>query len=1096
MTLRSISIFAFIALLVSSTPIIVPRGAGLFAATPAVAQTPTDLKAEADRLFQQGNAQFEGSQFQAAIDSWHQALRRYRAIDVRKAFPQESRQGEAKSLDKLGIVYHDLDQFQQAIEYLQQAVTIQREIGDRSGEASSLCNLGIAYHNLGIAYYNLYEFQKATEYLKQALTIQHEIGDRSGEASSLNDLADAYLFLHQYRQAVEFYQQALTIARNIGNRRKEVNSLNGLGSAYRFLGQYQKAIEFCQQALILARSISNRRKEAISLNGLGSAYRFLGQDRRAIEFYQQSLAIARSIGDRQGEMAFLANLGFTYAVPGDSQKAIELHQQSLAIAREIGSRHGEGISLGNLGNAYFSLGQYQQAIDFHQQSLVIMREIGHRSGEGTSLRGLGNAYFSLGQYQQAIDFHQQSLTIEREIGHRFGEGASLRGLGNAYDSLGQYQQAIDFHQQSLAIMREIGARSGEATSLGNLGNAYDSLGQYQQAIDFHQQSLVIEREVGNRHGEGASLSSLGNAYLSLGEYQQAIDFHQQSLAIMHEIGNRQGEGASLTNLGNAYFSLGQYQQAIDFHQQSLVIMHEIGNRQGKARSLSNLGLALLHQHDLPASEGILRQSIDIDEAIRSDLDINTTQKVSIFETQKGTYHLLQKVLVLQDKTNQALEVAERGRARALAELLALEHSNTAYSPIATAQIQQIARDQNATLVQYSVIYDDFQFNGRSQPKESEIYIWVIQPTGEVTFRNVDLKPLWQQQESSLAELVAASRNEIGVKGRGGASGEDVGEDTGENAGEDATSRAHQSRKLQQLHQLLIDPIADLLPANPDERVILIPQDVLYLVPFAALQDANHTYLIEKHTLQTAPSIQVLALTRQSRERQSIREDSKIGLPALVMGNPTMPEMTTSWQKPPTKLPSLPGAEREAQQIAQLYNVQPLLGDEATETTVKQQLPGASPIHLATHGLLDGFLVHQARTEGRQAFLDTLDNPGAIALAPSKTDDGLLTVREIAAMELQADLVVLSACNTGRGKLAGEGVVGLSRAFLVAGVPSVVVSLWKVDDDATAYLMAAFYRQLSHNGNKADALRQAMLQTLTEYPDEKHWAAFTLIGEAE
>jgi CHAT domain-containing protein len=178
--------------------------------------------------------------------------------------------------------------------------------------------------------------------------------------------------------------------------------------------------------------------------------------------------------------------------------------------------------------------------------------------------------------------------------------------------------------------------------------------------------------------------------------------------------------------------------------------------------------------------------------------------------------------------------------------------------------------------------------------------------------------------------------------------------------------------------------------------------------------------------------------------------------------------------------------REAIQIAKFLNTEALTGNQATKATVMQKMQRSRIIHLATHGLVQDF----------KGF----GVPGAIALAPSgKADnliDGLLTAGEIYEMKLQADLVVLSACDTGRGDIRGDGVVGLSRTLISAGVPSVMVSLWAVNDNSTAFLMTEFYRNLRQNPDKAVALRQAMLTTMKQYPNPKQWAAFTLIGEAE
>ena len=456
--------------------------------------------------------------------------------------------------------------------------------------------------------------------------------------------------------------------------------------------------------------------------------------------------------------------------------------------------------------------------------------------------------------------------------------------------------------------------------------------------------------------------------------------------------------------------------------------------------------------------------------------------MSIFETQTSPYVNLQQVFIAQKKTNDALEIAERGRARAFVELLASRLAPSASVPTTInppniQQIQQIAKEQNATLVEYSII------------RNQALYIWVIKPTGEITFRSVDLKSLninlpeaseqtrvsaalgtrgLNEQDTALAEMIRGTREALGVSG----------DTANRQAANRPASTPANSRiiypKLQQSYQLLIQPIADILPTDPNAPIIFIPHQSLFLVPFVALQDPTGQYLIEKHTILTAPAIQILQLTRQSR--QKVRQLSLQN--NLVVGNPIMPKIGI----PPRQLAPLPGSEREAITIAQLLNTKPITGSQATKASIIQQMLKARIIHLATHGLLNE--------------VKRRDLPGAIALGPSGNDDGLLTSSEILDLKLNAELVVLSACNTGRGKLTGDGVLGLSRALISAGVSSIIVSLWLVPDAATAELMAEFYRQLQLNPNKAQALRQAMLITMKMHPNPQDWAAFTLIGEAE
>ncbi|MDF5718988.1 MAG: CHAT domain-containing protein [Rhizonema sp. PD37] len=708
-----------------------------------------------------------------------------------------------------------------------------------------------------------------------------------------------------------------------------------------------------------------------------------------------------------------------------------------------------------------------------------------RKAEADRLLQQGNEQFQTSQFEAALKFWSQALIIYREIKNRQGESQSLGNLGNAYYFLGNYVLAIDYQQQSLAIARSIKDRLGESHSLGSLGVAYDSLGNYALAIDYQQQRLAIAREIKDRLGESQSLGNLGNTYYSLGNYALAIDYQQQRLAIAREIKDRLGESHSLGNLGLAYDSLGNYALAIDYQQQHLAIAREIKDLNGEGTGLNNLGLALYKSGKLVEAEKILRTGIERWESLRDLLGKNDSYKISIFEEQASIYRILQQVLIAQNKTSLALEISERGRSRAFVELLTsrLVHKTTSQTLEPTVAkptlslLQQIAKQQNATLVEYSINYYGLKIQGKLEAKESEIYIWVIKPTGEIHYRKSDLKPLWQKENTTLAEFVTTSRNSIGARGTAFRGSINV------TYNPDAPKATN---KLKRLHELLINPIADLLPKNPNDRLIFIPQRSLFLVPFPALQNEQGKYLVEKHTILTAPSIQVLDLTHLQRLGN---RKSKVGSggEAIVVGNPTMPSVPPHPGDQPQQLASLPGAEKEVKAIAPLLNTKAITGSQATKASILQLLPRARIIHLATHGIFD----------------DIRGLGSAIALAPDSSPpkpgeiNGLLTAEEILDLKLQAELVVLSACDTGRGKITGDGVIGLSRSLISAGVPSVMVSLWSIPDAPTAELMSQFYTNLQQRHmDKAQALRQAMLTTMKSHPNPVDWAAFTLIGESE
>lgn len=433
-----------------------------------------------------------------------------------------------------------------------------------------------------------------------------------------------------------------------------------------------------------------------------------------------------------------------------------------------------------------------------------------------------------------------------------------------------------------------------------------------------------------------------------------------------------------------------------------------------------------------------------------------TERITALDQSRDFFNQLMRVLAELGDLEGALVAAEKGRARAIADLLTAglgdlpsERVTIAQAPT-LAEIRGIAQSQSATLVEYAIV-------GSETTEEANLYSWVVKPKGDIELAIVPLAGAGK----SLKTTIERSRTALGERLRGGF----------ELAEPQAPVQAEQ---LRELYQLLIAPIQAWLPEYEEDLIVFIPQDELFLVPFPALLDRDNQPLIRHHTVSMAPSIQVLGLTKQRRS-QLTSQSPVTGDEVLLVGNPTLPEGLN--------LRPLPGAEEEVDEVARLYpNAQPLKGSTATETIVKQRMATARLIHLATHGLLE--------TVGDSEI------PGAIALAPDDQNDGLLTSAEILPLSLQAELVVLSACDTGLGTLTGDGVVGLARSFFQAGGASVIVSLWAVPDAPTARLMAEFYRQLPQGQDKALALRQAMLTMQQSYPNPSDWAAFTLLGAAE
>ena len=970
-------------------------------------------KAEANKLFQQAEQQFRLAECPKALQTYQQVL------EIRRQLGDKAE--IAQALNKLGEVYSCSSKYPEALKVLEEALKIAKELRNSQiqGETTDL---------IGQVYSGQQKYPKALETLQQALILRQEAKDRVGEARTLTNIGSVYLNLNQLKKALEILQQALKIQQSIKDNFHEAETLSLLGVAYIRSGKQEQGLDLLTQGLTLSRKVGHRLAEGSILFVSGFVYFEMGKLDQAMVNLELGLPIIRQTKNKSDESFFLALMLRIYQKQGKYQEVLDIGKELLAVARERNNRPLERQILSIIAAESQAQGQSASALEYFQQALVLAQELKQRDEEGEILFHIAGVNYGLGQYPKALQLLQQALSVVQ--------------------------------RQALEINKKIKNRSGQVVNINNIGNVYLNAQQYQKALDYYQEALVISKEIKNPTGEATNINNIGMVYDELEQYQKALEYYQQALAFNQKLKNRYEEAINLNNIGGIYDSLKQYQKALNFNQQALVIAKEVNNLHLQGLTKNSIGTTYLLSGNPAEAEKHLYEAINIWESLRGGR-LEDENQITLFQNQFKTYQTLQQVLIALNKREAALEIAERGRARAFVNLLVskLSEKEVKLESIKAPnieQIKEIARQKKATIVQYSIVQDEVKTQGKY--RERDLYIWVIKPTGEVVFRQVDLaKFLSQQQNISLKDLVTTTRDSVGVRSI-------------------FQSRVLQpeenpTKRLQQLHQLLIAPISDLLPTDQNQRVIFVPQGGLFLVPFPALQDAQGKYLIEKHTILTSPSIQVLELTQKQRERvQQISAQD-----AIVVGNPTMPKLPPEYGE--GELTPLAGAKKEAEVIAHMLNTKALIGKEATETAVKAKLSRAKIIHLATHGLFD----------------DIQGLRSALAFAPSEKDNGLLTAEEILDQKLNADLVVLSACDTARGRITGDGVIGLSRSLISVGTPSVIVSLWAVPDAPTAELMKEFYTNMFEKKlDKAQALRQAMLKFKDKSP--KNWAAFTLIGE--
>jgi CHAT domain-containing protein/Tfp pilus assembly protein PilF len=924
------------------------------------------------------------------------------------------------------------------------------------------------------------------------------------------------------RKAIEKYEEAIPLWQSLKDSRQEAYTLSAIGHCYETLGDYEKALEFYGRALPLRRAAGDRSGEALALYNIGSGYSGLGEPQRALDFYNQALSIYRSIGDQFMEAAALGNLGALYSGRGRQREALEFFNQALALKRALRDPYGEATLLNNIGLTCFYLGEHQKALEFYNKALPIYRAINYRSGEATTLNNIGTLYGELGEYEKELEFLEQVLQIKRAAGNRIEEAITLNNIGVAYGYLGEHRKSLENYNQALPLSR--GARSTEATTLSNIGKAYSDLGDYRRALDFYEQSLPIKREAGDRRGEAVTLMNIGRARQGLGDCESAIDFYNRALLIRRAVEDRGGEAVTLYNLARAY------------------------------RDLNNLTEARAQ----------IEAAISIVESLRSKVASQGLRASYLASVQKY-YELgvdllmrLRKEHPSEDFAAAALHLCERGRARALLELLTearvdirqgvapalLEREQTLRQSLdaeSVAQTRLLGRghspEQAAAAAKavgtLTTEYEQVQAEIRSS---SPRYAALTQPTPlclkEIQDKALDPDTLlleyslgaeksylWAVTQTSIETFELPGRAEVEAAARRvyeilTARNRSLSNETPEQRRRRVdVADAEYPKAAAALSRLVLGPVASQLKTR---RLLIVADGALQYAPFAALPEPSSqpavasNPLVLKHEIVNLPSASVLAaLRRETAGRAAAAKTLAVFADPVYRDDDSRIGQGTAG-RPGGNVEALSNAE--VQRAASESGVEDFLRlrfsrQEAEEIArfapadkKFEALDFAASRATATRADLDQYrIVHFAT----HALINNR-HPELSGLVLSLVDDqgrpqnGFLRLYEIYNLKLGADLVTLSACQTALGKeFRGEGLVGLTRGFMYAGAPRVAASLWRIDDRATAEMMKRFYQRMLGEGmTAAAALRAAQVSMWDDkrWSAPRYWAAFTLQGE--
>jgi tetratricopeptide (TPR) repeat protein len=1016
-----------------------------------------------------------------------------RALDV--ALVTKNRAGEGAALNGIGNVNYVLGRADSALAYYRATLAIRRDIGDRAGEGAALFNIGLAHSNLRRP-------DSALAYYRQSLAIRREVGDRAAEGQTLLNMGVVHRDVAHPDSALTYYAQALVIVRETGQRASEARVLHNIGIVNSDLGRPDSALAYYGRALAIRRETGDRRGEAEALDNIGGVNNDIGRLDSALTYLRQALAIRRETGDRRGEGRTLQSLGVVTRGLGRSDTAVAYLRLALVISREVGDRVFEAAALDLIGTVNNDLGRRDSALIYLHEALTIRREIQDPWGEGATLDVIGQVNRDLGRPDSALAYLGQSLALRRQTGDRPGEGATLHILGSVNRDLGRPDSALAQLRRALAIHRETRQRQNEGATLDVIGSVFSDLGHPDSALANYRQALAIHREIGHRVNEGVALLNVGNITRDLGRRDSARGYYQVALATLRDAGDRGNEGAALHNLGTLYRQLGHPDSALAHYERALVLYRETRWRANEAMVLADAGGVYLDPRGrVPRDPARAAAYFDSASAVFATIRRHAGGDANAISlTERGDARPLYGNWALawlarggelggSAVARAALAAAERGRAQALLDLLRRRADDVEQAGGTPERVLRrgadLADEADSILAPLRTTHTA---SLSYLATDDTLLVWLTTPTGEVRVSRTALK------RDTVAGLVAALRTTLGAevargrmaRGRGAAPFEQEASARVRRGLGVAGAKTDGERALRRLATLLVP--ADLerhLP--PSSEIVVVPHGVLGLVPFAALPlGPRRDPLGSRYALRYAPSLAALA-TVPHEPTATLASRASEAENALVVGDPSMP-MVRNATGDSSRLRPLPAAATEGQWVAMRVGTTVLTGVAATETAVRRRLRSASLVHLATHGLAFG---SEARV--RDSY---------VALAPDSANDGLLTMGELLddpSLTLSADLVVLSACQTGLGELKqAEGMVGFQRALLAKGVRSVLVSLWSVDDEATRLLMERFYTHWLGDPDKprkAEALRRAQddVRGTKGYEHPRYWAAFQLVG---
>ena len=841
-----------------------------------------------------------------------------------------------------------------------------------------------------------------------------------------------------------------------------------------------------------------------------------------------ALRLTRSIAERIGDEKSVGNavnfLAINYFSHGEYQRALELFEQHLSLEAVKRDRAMTARTLINIATIKRIFGDYAGALDYLQRSLPLAEEASDKRILSGVLNSFGLIHREHGNYARALGYLERSLTVSEALGDKALTSQSLNNIGIIHGAQGNHAQALDYFQRSLKLGQASNDKSMIANALNNIGITYYQQRDYPRALEYYQQSLALREQLNDKRGAAQSLNNIGIIHRLQGDYKRALEHYQQGLAIREKLDDQSGIANALNQIAIIHYLQGDYPQSLHLINRVIEIATRLSSPELLWRGYEQAGRVYTALKQYEEAEKALTTSINTIEKMRYLVGGGELARQRFFEDKFPPYTAMVELAFSRNRPVDALTYSELAKARALLDVL--RNGRIPINKAMSLDEQEKERTLNAELTALNAIIHD----ERQRPKPNLDRLAELEPRREkarmahetfltslyvkypeLRVQRGEVMPITAAEAAALIPDVSTAIVEFVVTDdksylivltrdqKNTASPLKITLYSLKITESQLSERVNEFRRMlaerdlsyqdsaRQLYDLLLKPAEEQLRGR--KTLCIVPDRVLWELPFQALQPRTGVHLIEDHTLFYAPSLSVL---REVTKQRSAATKKTL----LAFGNPQVSGETSTLRSvnPDMRFGPLPEAEKEVRTLARLYgaaNSQIFIGSAAGEGVAKVEAPKYEVLHFATHGLLD----NRNPMFSYLTLAQTAEDPN---------EDGLLEAREIINMDLHANLAVLSACQTARGRVgAGEGVIGMSWALFVAGVPTTVASQWNVDSVSTTSLMIDFHRRLTKrpaSGKskeaKAESLRQAALGLLRS---ERHrhpfyWAGFVMIGD--